>query len=147
MLSFTHTLISLPIGLYLSNPIIIFITAFIFHFLADSLLHWNIDPKNGTRYTFYFIAFDILGGLILSWAIIGRQLFTMPIIIAIFGSSLPDIIQVLWHLFRNKEHGKYFRWLLPFLNFHEKIQFETTSIPKGLAAQIILIALSLTIIL
>lgn len=147
MLSLAHTLISLPIGLNLSNPFAIFITAFVFHFLADSLLHWNIDPEKRSHYTLYFIALDVFGGLTLSWLIISHQLFTLPVIIAIFSSNLPDIIQVTWHLFGNKRYGKYFKWLLPFFNFHEKIQFETNNIPQGLASQIILIAISLTLIL
>ena len=147
MLSLTHTIISLPIGLHLSNPIIIFITAFVSHFIADSVLHWNIDPKNNTRYTLCFVAFDVLGGLILSWLFIGNQLFTLPIIVAIFASNLPDIIQVTWYLFGKNKYSKYFQWLLPFFNFHEKIQSETNNIPKGLASQIIVIALSLALIL
>lgn len=146
MLSLAHTITSLPFAVYLQNPFLIFAAAFLFHLLTDSILHWNIDPSQ-RPYPYKFVAIDVLGGIVLASFISTNRLPFWPITFAIIGGNLPDIIQALWDIFGPTKHSKYIMWLKPFFIFHKRIQRETTNIPQGLASQIILIALALTLVL
>lgn len=146
MLSLTHTIISLPFAAYLQNPVIIFTAAFLFHLLTDSILHWNIDSKK-QPYPYKFVALDVLGGIVIAALISLNHLPIWSTMAAILGGNAPDIIQALWNILGSTKHSKYILWLKPFSIFHQRIQRETNNIPQGLASQIILIALALTLVL
>ncbi|MBI3273953.1 MAG: hypothetical protein HYZ69_02310 [Candidatus Colwellbacteria bacterium] len=146
MLSFTHTLISLPFAVYLNNPVLIFLAAFVFHFFADTLLHWNIYPPQFKRYPFVLVAIEIGAGLIAAWLLTGEQFFTIPMWAAIIGGNLPDVIQGLWDFTPKKYQDKQLGWLKPVFVWHDKLQLETPSVAWGLLSQIILIAIAVALI-
>lgn len=147
MLSFSHTLISLPFGLYLKNPLLIFLAAFLFHFFCDSLLHWNIFPFRFKSYPYHLVFLDVTSGLLAAWLLLPDQFLTLPVLAAIWGGNLPDILHGLWDLLGIIKRRHYLNFLRPFFIFHHRLQHETTSVPHGLISQIILIAIALTLII
>ncbi len=146
MLAISHTLISLPFGLYLENPLLIFITAFIFHLFADTFLHWNIYPEQFKRYPYGLVALDVLGGLFMSRLLVGEAVFTLPVLLAIAGGNAPDVIQALWDMIPPKTRNSYFAWAMPFFHFHDHLQLETTHVGRGLVWQIVFVLLASTLI-
>ena len=148
MLSLTHTIVSLPFGVYLQNPALIFTTAFLFHLLTDSLLHWNIYPKQYPHFPYKLVTLDVISGLIAAWLLLGNNIFTPAIVAAITGGNAPDVLHSLW-LLRSKTNPPplWLTWVKPFFTFHHKIQRETDNVIRGLVFQIILAALALTLIL
>lgn len=148
MLSLTHTIVSLPFGVYLQNPALIFAAAFLFHLLTDSLLHWNIYPRLYPRFPYRLVALDVIGGLGIAWLLLGDQVITPKVMAAIAGGNAPDVLHSLyWLTSPNKPLARPLAWLKPFFSFHHKIQRETDNIILGLASQIALIALTITLIL
>lgn len=145
MLSLTHTLISLPFGVYLNNPLAIFAAAFVFHLLADTLLHWNIYPEQTGRFFYPLAALDVVGGLIVAWLVMGNQFVSAPILLAILAGNLPDILQGLWDLTGPKMQ-RALRWLKPAFDFHDRLQLETISMLKGVVWQAILIVIAVFIV-
>lgn len=146
MLSFSHTLISLPFAYVGNNPVLIFLAAFVFHLFADTLLHWNIFPHHFKRYPYAWVALDILGGVLASWFVTGDQFFTIPVWAAIIGGNLPDVWHGLWEFIHDHHKDKYFWYLKPFFVWHDKLQLETLNPLLGLASQIILIVVSVLIV-
>ncbi len=146
MLSFTHTILSLPLADLFHNPAAIFLAAFLLHLAADAILHWNVDPTR-RPYPYKFVALDVLSGLALALPIAAGRWPVLSTLAAIAGGNAPDAIHSLWYIFKPTKYSKYIHWLEPFLSFHKKIQRETTSVPLGLASQIILIALALSLVL
>lgn len=142
MLSATHTLISLPFGIFLQNPLIIFSAAFVFHLFSDTLLHWNIFPYKYKRYPFQLVTIDILAGLILAWMFVGNDLISLPVLAAIAGGNAPDVLSTLWDMTKQRQRSRWLIWAAPFFNFHDRLQFETTNAAKGLISQIILVLLA-----
>lgn len=139
MLSTTHTLISLPLGVYLANPLLAFTAAFLLHFLADMILHWNIYPDDYPRFPFGLVTLDVGGGLILAYLLLGTQTVTAPILAAILGGNLPDILHSLWFLARgDRQSRRWPRFVSKFFHFHHKIQRETRHLVPGLIPQLIL---------
>lgn len=145
MLSLTHTLISLPFGVYLDNPLAIFLAAFVLHLLADTLLHWNIYPEAARRTFYPLAALDVIGGLVVAWLVMDASFFTAPILLAILAGNLPDILQGLWDLLP-RQGRKSLRALKPFFSFHDKLQLETKSISKGIVWQAILIVVAVALV-
>jgi hypothetical protein len=147
MLSLAHTLISLPWGVYLDNPMLVFVIAAALHFAADMLPHWNIYPQNFSRFPYELIALDIVAGLGIAFVLLGNDLLTLPILVAIAGGNAPDIAQCLWLLAGGeKEPRRFPAWFnVPFL-FHHRIQFELASPLKGLISQIIGAAIAIVLI-
>lgn len=144
MLSLAHTLISVPFGIYFDNPLLIFLAAFLFHFFADTLLHWNVYPeKAGTL--FYPLAFlDVASGLASAWLIVGSEILAAPILLAILAGNLPDILQVGWNILPGASRER-LAFLQPAFTFHDKLQYETTNMLHGLVSQTALIALAITV--
>lgn len=143
MLSLTHTLISLPFASYLDAPVLIFMSAFVFHFFADTLLHWNIYPDHFKRYPYGLIALDVAAGVVLSWLWLGSAVLSVPVVAAIAGGNAPDILQALWDKLPLSIRTN--RFALPIsraARFHDRLQRETTNKLHGLAWQIVLIALA-----
>jgi len=140
MLSLTHTLISVPIGLYIHNPVLAFIVACAVHFLADMLLHWNIYPRDFKRFPFGLIALDVLGGLAAAGVMLHREVLQPSVLAAILGGNFPDILQMLWELTpMTLRERPALAWTKPYFVFHEKIQRETPRIAVGLVSQAVLL--------
>jgi len=138
VLSLTHTIISLPFGVYFENPLFIFLAAAALHFAADMLPHWNIYPQNFSRFPYGLVALDVIGGLGMAFALVGNDLFTIPVLAAIAGGNAPDIAHCLWLIAGGeKQPRKTSSWLNAPLNFHHRIQFELVSPAKGLISQAI----------
>lgn len=148
MLSLAHTIVSLPFGIYLQNPVLIFTAAFLFHLLTDSLPHWNICPKRYPHFPYKLITLDVISGLGAAWLLLGDNIIAPSIVAAIAGGNAPDVLHSLWLLrSKTKPPPLWLAWAKPFFTFHHKIQRETNDVVRGLIFQIILIALTLTLIL
>jgi hypothetical protein len=146
MLSLVHTIVSLPFGVYLQNPIIIFLSVFIFHFVLDSIFHWNIYPPHHAKFPILPVSLDITGGLILAWLIVGSDLVSLPIIVAIIGSNAPDVFQSLWYML-GEPKSKRFPFATFLFEMHDQIQWETNHIIKGLIPQTALAILAIYLVL
>ncbi|MBI3255578.1 MAG: hypothetical protein HYZ63_01255 [Candidatus Andersenbacteria bacterium] len=146
MLSLTHTIISLPFGIYMDNPWLIVAATVAFHFFADTLLHWNIYPWKFKSYPYALVALDIASGLAMAWLLTGDRFPTIPIWAAIIGGNLPDIVQALWDFLNKKIKDTYFAAIKPLFIWHDKLQLETSSPILGLLSQGILIAIALLLI-
>lgn len=149
MLSFSHTIISLPFGLAFTNPLIVFIGAFLMHLVSDMFLHWNIYPHHFKKYPFFLVGLDVASGLIASYIILNNSLFTIPILAAIAGGNAPDVLHAFWGFLgktRQKHTPAFVQWIF---RFHEIIQRETPSPLLGGLSQVIFcsIAITLTIFL
>jgi hypothetical protein len=147
MLSRAHTLVSLPFGITLQNPILIFATAFLMHLCADTLTHWNIYPERFKRYPFALVALDVFGGLVISYALLGNIAFTLPILSAIAGGNAPDIFHAFWEFAGKRRQKKAPLVIQRFFIFHDHLQSETESIALGLISQVILSGIAIAIIL
>ncbi len=142
MLSTTHTLTSLPFAFLFDNPILIFISTIIWHFTADTIYHWNFDPADYASFPYLQVALDVSLGPAIALLLLGSQFFTWPILLAILGGNLPDIIHSLWHLSSERIKAK-LTWLKPFINFHNQIQWETKNVFLGLIPQSLCITIAL----
>jgi hypothetical protein len=140
MLSIAHTLISLPLAFWLERPILIFCATVALHFLADTLLHWNIYPDRHRTYPVLAVAADVIGGVVLAWLLLGDTFFSLPVLAAIAGGNAPDILHGLWDLLPTARQKKFPRWLQSSYQWHDAIQVETTNIPAGLTLQVIVVA-------
>ncbi len=136
MLSFFHTLTSLPLGIYGHNPFLIFLAGVLLHLLMDSFTHWNIFPWKFKHYPYGWVALDILGGLAFAWWLLPDQFWTINMWAAIAGSNAPDVAHGLWEFTSQKTKDAYLNWLKPLFIFHDKIQRETTSPLHGMFWQI-----------
>lgn len=147
MLSFTHTLVSLPFGIYLTNPVVIFLAAFVWHLFCDTLLHWNIFPPLFKKYPYGLVALDILAGLVVAWLLVDDRLASVPILAAIAGGNAPDVLHGLWDILSPQQQKRFFSWTISFFRFHQKLQLETSSFWWGIISQAALIIISLLVLL
>lgn len=147
MLSLAHTIISLPVGVYLQNPWLIFIAAFVLHLLMDTFKHWNIYPWQFKKYPYALVALDITAGLAAAWFLLNDQTLTLPILAAIAGGNAPDVLHGVWEFTAQKTKNSYFSRAKPFFIFHDRIQRETTHIGTGLIWQGIFMAVSIFLVL
>lgn len=147
MLSLSHTLISLPLGVYFQNPVLIFLAAFITHLACDAVIHWNIFPHHYRRFPYSLIALDVLAGPLIAYLFLGQHLFTAPIMAAILGGNAPDVLHTTWIILRQHGHARYLNWLNPFFYWHHRWQVETTHLGLGLIPQLLMIAFSLVLVL
>jgi len=145
MLSLTHTLISLPFAFWLDQPVIIFIAAFLFHFLVDSLFHWNIYVNQVSKHFPVWVGVDIIAGILVAWSILGQEIFMLSVIAAIAGGNAPDIIQALWDLLKPRHRAR-LRVLKPAFAWHYNLQYETNSPLRGLIWQFTLIVIAIFIV-
>lgn len=130
----------------MENPLIIFAAAFIFHFFCDTLLHWNIYPHHFERYPYGWVALDVIGGLVVAGLLLGQTALTLPILAAIAGGNMPDVLSGLWQMISDGAKTKWFGWAKPFFKFHHFVQNETDDITRGLLSQIILGALAVLLV-
>ncbi len=145
MLSLSHTLISLPFGVWLDTPIFIFTAAFLFHFICDSLLHWNVYPWRLKKYFYPAAMVDVISGLIIAAIVLGDRFYTPAIWLAVAGGNMPDILQESWQALP-KKIKRMLRWAQPFFDFHENLQKESLSPARGLVWQIILVMFAISIV-
>ncbi len=149
MLSLSHTIISLPFGLIFTNPLVIFVAAFVMHLVSDMFLHWNIYPQNYKRYPFFLVGLDVLSGLGITYLLLNNTLFTLPILAAIAGGNSPDVLHAFWSFMGKKRQKSTPRFVQAAFLFHEEIQRETESPLLGGLSQVLLggIAIVLTLVL
>lgn len=145
MLAVTHTITSAAIGTQVQSVPFAFAIAFVFHFFADTLLHWNIYTDRH-RWPYAWIVLDVFGGLLIAYWLMPDRFLSPPVLAAIIGGNLPDIwgggLEALQRLF--PRYG-------PFLDrlydpFHEKLQNETLNLWKGSVWQAILLVVSVAVI-
>jgi|SRR3989344_3858151 len=146
MLSLTHTIISLPFGAYMDNPWLILAATTVFHFFADTILHWNIYPAKFKSYPYALVGLDIASGVVAAWLLTGSQFLTIPIWAAIIGGNLPDILQALWDFLDKRIKDTYLPAMKPIFTWHDRLQLETASPAIGLLSQGILIATAIALI-
>ena len=146
MLSIAHTLISLPYAFWLEHPLAIFLAAMATHFLADTLLHWNIYPDPKRPYPVLAVASDVLGGVAVAWLLLGDAFLTLPVLVAIAGGNAPDVLHGLWELLPAKQRRQGPRWFKASFDWHDKLQVETTNVAAGLVSQVIAVGLALWLI-
>ncbi|MAF80788.1 hypothetical protein CL628_02120 [bacterium] len=146
MLSIIHTFISLPFSIVLENPVLIFISAAVFHLFADSLLHWNIYPHEMKRFPALLIALDVVGGLAVAIVVFGSTAFTLPILVAIAGGNFPDALHTSWDLLPKRTTRRAPRWVKSAFAFHNGLQHETYDVARGLVWQIVLAVIALLVI-
>ena len=146
MLSVAHTLISLPFGVYLENPIFIFLAAATFHFFCDTLLHWNIYPDEMKKYPVVAVASDVIGGVVVAWLLVGSSLFTLPILAAIAGGNAPDVLHGLWELLSKRQQKTAPQWVQKTFAWHDGLQLETKNVAAGLVSQITLVIVALLLL-
>ncbi len=147
MLSLAHTLISLPLGMYFDNPLLIFLAAFFLHFVCDMIIHWNIYPHQYRRFPYQQVALDVIAGPVVAYIFLGQHLFTVPVWAAILGGNAPDALHTIWVLLKQQNKQRFLCWLNPFFRWHDRIQVETNNLFIGLTPQLSLVALSLVLAL
>ena len=137
MLAISHTIVSATIGNEISNPAVAFGVAFVGHFVCDSFLHWNFFPHKHKHIALLAIG-DVLVGLIVVYLLLGSSFWNLPVLSAILGGLLPDIISFCSYLLKIK---------IPFFSkFHDGIQRETEVFWRGMISQVIVISISLLVI-
>lgn len=136
MLSIAHSIISIPFGILFQNPVLAFVSSFAIHLVCDRMLHWNIYPHHYKKYPFLLVALDVVAGLGASYLIAGNTVFTVSVLFAIAGGNMPDILHAGYSALSKRQKKALPKWVLSCFYFHEDIQRETDSIPKGLVSQI-----------
>lgn len=137
---------SLPFAFLMDNPWLIFLNAFLFHVLADTLLHWNIYPWKFKRYPVLLVGLDVGSGLAASWYLMGDAVFSWPVLAAITGGNAADVIHGLWELTPAGKQRKFFPFMRLFFIWHDSLQLETRHVVPGLLWQTILVTISLLLI-
>ncbi len=143
MLSVTHTLVSLPIGAAVQQPVLSFLLALLLHLFADTLLHWNIYLHRHRR-PYLWAAVDVAAALGIAWLLVPDRFLTAPMVAAIIGGNAPDLWQNSVPIVQRVLPVP--RWLgkeNPLLRFHSSIQDETDTWWKGVAWQVVLGAAAL----
>lgn len=138
MLGVTHTLTSAALGLTIPNPLAATGIAFLFHLFCDTLLHWNVYVEKH-RWPYFWVAVDVLGGIGLTYALMGDRLLTPSVIGAVIGGNLPDVYAGIATLLKLPQDR--------FLRFHDRIQDETDHPFKGLLWQILFCGVAVLVML
>lgn len=145
MISTAHTLISLPFGLYFNDHLwVIFILSFLWHFVMDMLPHWNLYPEDYHRSHMLFYAMaalDVISGVFFARLIYGPIAFSIPMLVAILGGNMPDILHTIYDNYWGRKQ-KWLTWAKPFFDYHEKIQCELKSMWLGIISQVIMVAIT-----
>lgn len=157
MLAITHTLVSVPIGIYVHQPVYAFALSLIAHLFADTLLHWNIYVDRH-RWPYAWAALDVAAGLAAASWIAPDRFLTPPMLAAIVGGNLPDlwangiaVVRRLQTRFMPRAAAGRPVTLLgrihqAVLDFHDRLQYETTSPTRGLVWQLVLSVFSLALL-
>lgn len=151
VLAITHTMTSAAIGMHVQSVPFAFALAFLFHLFADTLLHWNIYLDKH-RWPYFWVAMDVLGGLLAAYWLTPEQFFTGPMLAAVLGGNLPDLwaggLDLRQKLRAKGRSGQSAPAMAKdaFYRFHEGIQNETLSPARGLAWQIVLLTVALVLL-
>lgn len=137
VLAVTHTITSAAAGTAVPSVPFAFGIALLLHLLLDTFLHWNFYRERCRPIAVYG-ALDLAAGLALTFLILGERALAPPVLAAVLGGALPDI----WTMFHAAPSGR----PRGFHRFHDRLQLETTSIPRGLMSQGVAIALALAIL-
>lgn len=143
MLSAAHTLISLPFGIAFTNPLVAFIGALLMHLVSDMLLHWNIYPHQYKKYPFILVGIDVGVGLLLSYLLVGNDVFNLSVLAAIAGGNAADVAHALWQFLSSHQRSSAPAWVQAIFRFHENIQWETESPLIGGLSQVVLCAIAI----
>jgi len=146
MLSFAHTLISLPLAVYFDSPLIIFAAAAVFLLFCDTRLHWNIYPDETSKFPTLAVATDVLGGLVAATALMGPAIVSVPVLAAIAGGNAPDILHTSWELLPRAWRRRAPRWLQRAFVLHDGLQEETHNVAAGLVWQVFFIAFAILLL-
>lgn len=146
MLSITHTIISLPLAFLFTNPILIFVSALLLHLFADTLLHWNIYPEQFKRFPILLIALDVAGGPVVALSLLGNEALSLPVLLAIFGGNLPDVLHMSWGLLPPRIRDNPPNWIAAALKFHDHIQHETHIKWHGLILQVLVMIIAISLL-
>lgn len=145
MLATAHTLIGLPLGIYLDNIWLIFVLSFLLHLAADALPHWNIYLDRFNRYPVIPAFFDVAIGLIASYAVLGNMVFSWQVLAAIAGSNMPDVLSAINRLSPIFQ-SRWLRFCRTFFYWHDRIQWELTSVTRGLISQVIGVVVAICLV-
>lgn len=129
----------------MQRPWLAFGAAFLFHFLADTFLHWNIYTDRH-RWAYAWAAADVAGGLLLAYGLMPDRFFSAPVLAAMLGGNLPDIfngVRDLRQKLRDVKPPVSKGW---FFRFHEAVQLETLRPARGLAWQVVFAAVAVWIL-
>jgi hypothetical protein len=135
MLALTHTITSAAVGTTVQNAPLALSIAFLLHLFLDTFTHWNFYTHRH-RPILLLAALDLGGGLALTVLLLGKEVFAAPVLAAILGGNLPDIITFGSRLLKKKSDSA-------FMRFHERAQWETYSPAWGMLSQAIAIVVSL----
>lgn len=144
MLSAAHTLVSLPFGIYFNSLWVIFALSFLWHFILDMLPHWNLYTEDYDRHPrlFYVMAVvDVISGIVIARLLYGPVVFTTPLLVAIIGGNMPDILHTLYDNYWTRKQ-KWLKRIEPFFRYHEKIQWELKSMWVGLVSQVVVVGIA-----
>ena len=96
-------------------------------------------------YPYIWVAFDVVSGLGAAYLIAGNTVFSLSILAAIAGGNMPDILHAFWSMTKERQKNRFPKYIHTYFNFHEAMQRETDSVPKGLVSQILLGGLAILI--
>lgn len=109
------------------------------------MLHWNIYPHKMKSYPYTYVALDVVSGLGAAYLIAGNAAFSLSILAAIAGGNMPDILHAFWSMTKKHQKNRFPKFIQAYFSFHEAIQRETDSVPKGLLSQILVGGLAIII--
>lgn len=149
MFLFIHVLLGVLIGTSFSSAALVFVLAFLSHFLLDMIPHWdnNFDIGNFKRtYKVYIdkiLVFIVLSDWLFSFFLIFLlyDFFnTGLVIVGAFGAMLPDAMKLGYFTpLRNK------KWFRQHLLFHAHIQ-KDVGLKIGLLTQVFALAILLKLL-
>lgn len=138
-----HMLVGGAIGMRVKNVWLVFLLAFLSHFLLDFIPHWDyLDSVIVSGFPFFIkVTPDIIAGMLLLVIVVCRQNVSEKILRLIFlgagAALLPDLIQFLFYNFEIAA-------LAPFVDLHNFIHhFTGLSLAQGIPATILVSFLAL----
>ena len=137
MLAIAHTITSAAVGVAVPNAPFAFAISFLLHLFLDTFLHWNLFYHRHRPF-FTLVALDLCGGLLIVFLLLGRDAVSAPVLAAIIGGNLPDVVGLPSILLKKTNYA--------FHRFHERLQLETTSLRRGILSQVIAIVVALALI-
>ena len=88
-------------------------------------------------YPYVWVAFDVVSGLGAAYLIASNAVFSLSILAAIAGGNMPDVLHACWSAISEHQKKRAPKFINAYFDFHEAIQRETDSLPKGLVSQIL----------
>lgn len=88
-------------------------------------------------YPYTWVALDVVSGLGAAYLIAGNAVFSLSILAAILGGNMPDVLHAYWSMISERQKQQAPKFIHAYFDFHEAIQRETDSAPKGIVSQIL----------